>query len=190
MDGQGAFLREPAKLDHIAFFQSFERFHWIGLPTELPLEKKEAIDRDSAVLELEGQMATMTKQGGPPDDLLNLRGKLNNCRKALTANALDGHREQWLQTRKEALLQCRGRGLSDHDRTADLFETLCLVFPERAQLANIMNLKSEMTQMDTLMATQHLLTLCKRDPTVTYRTRQAPIDGRCPSRRCGLQMTE
>ena len=61
MDGQGAFLREPARHDHITFFHSFERFHWIGLPTELSLEKKEAINRDPAVLELEGQMATLTK---------------------------------------------------------------------------------------------------------------------------------
>ena len=143
MDGQGAFLREPARHNHITFFQSFERFHWISLPTKLPLERKEAIDRDPAVLELEGRIAILIKQDSPSGDLLNLRAMLSSYRRAFTTKALESHREQWLQTRKETLLLCRGSDVSEHDRIANLFKTLYLVFPERAQLINIITLKNE-----------------------------------------------
>jgi hypothetical protein len=180
VDGKGAFLREPVRHDHIAFFPSFERFHWIGLPTELPLEKKEAVERDPEILELRRQIAMLTTQDGPSGDRSGRKTMLYARRKALIAKALDCHREHWLQSRKDAVLLGQGKGLSDHERRADLFETLCLVFPERAHLANIMALNNELTQMDTLVATQHLLTLCTRDPTVTYRPGQAPIDARCP----------
>jgi hypothetical protein len=183
--GQAAFLDEPRSHAHIAIFQTFERFHWLSLPNRLPAEKLEALDRDPAVHEMEEHVAQLKAQDGAPKDVRHARDRLGSYRRSSKKAAFKAYREEWLRTRKESAILSRGRGLLQDVPSADLFQALCLIFPERGRLAQIMASSEGMSPGETMKAMEDLVSLCTRDSTVTYRPGQAPVDGRCPVAGCG-----
>jgi hypothetical protein len=59
VDGQEAFLGEPADHHHIEYFQGLERFHEQGLPDKLPAEILDTLERDPQLRKLEAEVQTL-----------------------------------------------------------------------------------------------------------------------------------
>jgi hypothetical protein len=65
------------------------------------------------------------------------------------------------------------------DRT-DLVESHCLLFPERAHLAQRLASDEALTAESKWLAMEDLYTLCTRDSPVLYLLGCQPVEGTCP----------
>lgn len=186
VDGVGAFLGEPVDHSHIDYFQSLERFREQGLPCELPAHIEESLREDGRLQELEAEVQKLSYKD--PSSLKEAKKRLASYLKALKGKALRAYQEKWVQQRRDWKIVTRGKEQAhDLDRT-DLVQSLCLLFPERARLAQMLASDEPLTPEARWLAMEDLYTLCTRDFSVLYLPGTQPIGGACPVKCCRLEL--
>ena len=73
VDGRLAFLNEPSQHDYIDYFQSFAKSREKDLPSRLPADKKDAIPRDSQLLEFEINVRRLKEGSGTASQIKVVR---------------------------------------------------------------------------------------------------------------------
>ena len=186
VDGQAAFLGEQVDHSHIDYFQSLEKFREPGLPCELPAHIEESLRQDRRRRELESEVRNYSEKGSL--HLKDSKKRLATYLKTLKVNALRQYQESWIQQRRDWKIITRGKERAhDLDRT-DLVHSLCLLFPERARLAQRLASDEPLTAEAKWLAMEDLYTLCTRDSSVLYLPGCQPVGGACPIECCRLAL--
>ena len=188
VDGQAAFLGEQVNHSHIDYFQSLEKFREPGLPCELPAHMMEDLKHDCRRRELESEVQELSNK----DPLRSREAKKNltSYVKTLSRNTLRQYQEDWTQHRRDWKIITRGKEqASDLDRT-DLVQSLCLLFPERARLAQRLASNEPLSAETKWLAMEDLQTLCARDSPVLYLPDCQPINERCPVKCCQFELAK
>ena len=186
VDGQGAFLGEQVDHRHIDYFQSLERFREQGLPCELPAHVEESLKGDLRLQELQAEVHKFTYKD--PSSLKESKKRLASYLKSLKANALRQYQETWIQQRRDWKIITRGKEQAqDLDRT-DLVQSLCLLFPERARVAQRLASDEPLTPEARWLAMEDLSALCTRDFSVLFLPGNQPTGGACSVKCCRLDL--
>lgn len=186
VDGQAAFLGEQVDHSHIDYFQSLEKFREPGLPCELPAHIEESLRQDRRRQELELEVQKSSEKD--PLHLKEFKKRLASYLKTLKGSALRQYQESWIQQRRDWKIITRGREQArDLDRT-DLVQSLCLLFPERARLAQRLASDEPLTAETKWLAMEDLYTLCTRDFPVLYLPGCQPVVETCPVECCQLAL--
>ena len=188
VDGQAAFLGEQVDHSHIDYFQSLEKFREPGLPCELPAHVEESLKEDPRLQELESEVHNSADKDH--SSLNESKKRLASYVKTLKGNILRRHQETWIQQRRDWKIVTRGKEKAhDLDRTV-LVQSLCLLFPERARLAQRLSSQELLTADARWLAMEDLYTLCTRDFSVLYLPGTQPMDGACPVQCCRLELEQ
>ena len=97
VDGKSAFLNEPARRDHIDYFQSFERFRENGLPTTLPAHLERAVMHEPQLTTLENDLLVLKKDCASSSQLKTARNKINSYLYMIRQKALVQYQEDWVR---------------------------------------------------------------------------------------------
>jgi hypothetical protein len=186
VDGQAAFLGEQVDHSHIDYFQSQERFREQGLPCELPAHVEARLKQDPRLQELEAEVQTGSYKD--PLSLKESKRRLASYLKTLRRKALHQHQEAWVQERRDWKIITRGKKQAHDLHRTDLVQSLCLLFPERARLAQRLASDHTLTSEAKWFAMEDLYTLCTRDFSVLYLPGNQPTEGRCPVKCCQLEL--
>ena len=190
IDGQGAFLDEPAETYHIEYLQGVSRFQEKGLPCKLPAEREAAIASHPHVLELKKRLETLTLAQADHAVIDTSKRELRLYRKHLRTEALQQFRKEWVQTTRDQKILSRGKDSVQVHAKTDVLRVLSSVIPERGRLAQQMVSDNILSSSDKLQALKDLLGLCIRDFEVFYRPGEEPIGGACPVERCQIDMSK
>ncbi|KAI9770979.1 MAG: hypothetical protein M1840_002683 [Geoglossum simile] len=176
VDGQAAFLDEPARTSHIEYLQGVSRFQEKGLPSRLPAEIEHSILENAEVLELETRIRELIKGSADEIKISTAKSKLKLRRKQLRDEALSQHREEWVQKRRDWKILSRGKERIKDPINTEITQDLFRLMPERARLAEMMTSEKRLSMKEKLKAVEDLLSLCTRDLEVVYRPKEEPIN--------------
>ena len=188
VDGKSAFLDEPAQSDHIAYFQSFARFHESGLPQQLPAERVAANQADTRVRTLREEVARLKSSQAGPREIRLAEGKLRQCRDHLVRKSKKEFHQQWVRERRDWKVLTRGLERPDDTQSADLHDILSKIWPGRGRLTTTMTSDRVASDRERRQAVEDLLLLATQQFEVLYRPGESPINGRCPVEACGREM--
>lgn len=180
VDGQAAFLGEPAEHRHIEYFQGLERFREAGLPCALPAELKSKLCHDEQLRALEDNVAASPSY--------EAKRRLNEYRRKLRDGALRRFQRDWVQNQRDWKILTKGKESARTACTANLFQNLCLLRPERGRLAKMIACDTPLSQADMWQAMRDLYSLCTGEFTVCFLPGHDPIKGACPVRYCQLRL--
>ena len=186
VDGQAAFLGEQVDHSHIDYFQSLEKFREPGLPCELPAHIEESLRQDCRRQELELEVQKSSKKD--PLHLRESKMRLASYLKTLKGSSLRQYQESWIQQRRDWKIITRGREQARDLNRTDLVQSLCLLFPERARLAQRLASDEPLTAGTKWLAMEDLYTLCSRDFPVLYLPGCQPVVETCPVKCCQLAL--
>ncbi len=133
VDGRNAFHRKPAQHDHIDYFQSFAGFREAGLPNELPVEEKAAIELDTDLQNLRSQADQLECTDAAA--FKAAKTKVYYYRSKLIKKRLKKYKEEWVMSRRDWKIATRGKEQLDDNPKAELSEILSVIIPEHSRLA-------------------------------------------------------
>ena len=188
VDGQAAFLSEQVDHSHIEYFQGLEKFREPGLPCKLPAHLKESLRHDSRRLELESEVQQYASKNSA--NLTESKKRLASYLRTLHSKTLREYQEAWIQRRRDWKIETRGKEQAHEPDRTDLVESLCLLFPEHARLAQRLASDELLTAETKWLAMEDLYTLCTRDSPVLYLPHCQPVKGRCPVECCQLELQQ
>ena len=188
VDGRRAFTDEKAQHDHIEYFQGFKPLREKGLPTQLSAEKMAAVMKDPQLLEFEEKIRLLKVEndGGL---LKNARREAYNYRVRLKRKALEQYRQEWLRQQRDWKIDTRGEKRPDDDIKTDLERILSRLFPERGRIAKMMTANQKATGQERKQSIEDLCSLISRDYNVLHLPGEKPINGLCPVKGCGIEVT-
>ena len=154
----------------------------------MPAYIEESLRQDRRRQELELDDTKIFEKGSSTPERVQKR--LASYLKTLKGSALRQYQESWIQQRRDWKIITRGREQArDLDRT-DLVQSLCLLFPERARLAQRLASDEPLTVETKWLAMEDLYTLCTRDFPVLYLPGCQPVVGTCPVECCQLALEQ
>lgn len=188
IDGQSAFLDEPAKTRHIQYLQGVSRFHENGLPASLPAEKEALISQNPELLQLQEEVEQLIKDCADEYTISMAKQNLRRCRRQIKDEALRQYRVDWVQERRDWKILSRGKELPKDPVRTDVAQDIFRIMPERARVAKMMLFMRRLSVMEKLQAVLDLCTLCIQNVEVLHLPNEKPIGGACPVEKCQLPM--
>jgi len=188
VDGQAAFLDEPATTRHIEYLQGVSRFQEKGLPSKLPAEIEYSISQNAELLKLESEVRILIKGSAGKTEVSAAKSKLRLRRKQLRDEAFCQYREEWVRKRRDWKILSRGKERTNDPIRTEVVQDLFKLMPERAHLAEMILSEKTLSMKEKLRAVEDLLSLCTRDLGVMYRPKEEPVNGECPIESCRLPM--
>jgi hypothetical protein len=182
-----AFLGEPAEHRHVDYFQGLEQFRESGLPYELPAAKRDELEDDPRLRELQAEVRALTESGASPE-LNDAKTRLSTYRRTLERDTLRQYQKQWIRDRRVWKILTRGKERAKDVRRNDLLQQLCLLRPERRRLAKVMASEDPLSPAQTWQSIRDMVSLCTQDFTVVYLPGHEPIEGACPVACCRLEL--
>lgn len=189
-DGKAAFLNEKPQYDHVNFFQSFAKFHEQGLPTKLPAEREAAVRRSPQLVELQDRLLRLQHENANPSDTKFVKSKAQGLLKKLRRECLKQYEVEWVEQRRRWKVITRGEERPEDDIKKDLWDILCIIMPERGRLARTLISDRVVSADERRQAVQDLYSLASQDCMIIYRPGEKPVDGVCPVKGCGLQISK
>jgi hypothetical protein len=186
--GLEAFLDEPTDHRHVEYFQSLEKFHERGLPSELPAHLKRTLERDSRLLELRAEVQALTDVGGAGDALNKAKSRVNSYYKTLRRETLRTYQEKWVRDSRDWKILTRGKELPSGLNKNDRLQVLCRLIPERGRLRQIVVADKPLSPEGMWDAMQDIYSLLTRDLLVIYLPGLEPFEGACPEKSCQLDL--
>ena len=181
-------LGEQVDHSHIDYFQSLEKSREPGLPCEVPAHIEESLRQDCRRRELELEVQKSLRRD--PLHLKESKKRLASYLKTLKGSALRQYQESWIQQRRDWKIITRGREQARYLDRTDLVQSLCLLFPERARLAQRLASDEPLTAETKWLAMEDLYTLCTRDFPVLYLPGCQPVVCTCPVECCRLALEQ
>ena len=83
----------------------------------------------------------------------------------------------------------RGKERPEDDERTDLVEILSQLMPERGRLARTIISDAEVSEEERRQTIEDLCSFTSQDCSTSYRPGEKPIDGVCPVKGCGVEMT-
>ena len=189
IDGQGAFLDEPAETYHIEYLQGVSRFQETGLPCRLPAEREAQLARHPQVIEFENRLQKLIAAEADHTLIEATKRKLRLHCKSLRSEALQAFREEWVQSTRDHKILSRGKEDVQIDAKTDIVRTLSSIIPERGRLSKRMISDDILSSSERLQALKDLVGLCVRDFEVLYLPAEEPINGACPVENCQVELS-
>lgn len=187
-DGISAFHNEPAKHDHVEYFQSFALLREKGLPSRLPAEQKAAIQNLPLIKSLQDNLLQLSTKSASKSEIQSARTRFYTVRSKLEKDALADYQLQWVQQRRDWKVMTRGKQRKDDDESKDLVNILRRLMPERDRLARLMTMDTIATEVERRQAVEDLYLMASQDCEVIYLPGDKPINGSCPLDGCEMKL--
>ncbi|KIW11740.1 hypothetical protein PV08_09012 [Exophiala spinifera] len=188
VDGQAAFRNEESDERHIEYFQSIEKFHEDGLPTELPAHLEEELKHDGHLCSLEAEVQRLRGSDGDNQAFSTAQRQLTAYSRKLKRDALRLYQETWVQQRRDWKILTRGKETAQDNSKTELAQSIYKLFPERGRLADKMTTTRLLTSDEMWAALDDLHTLCLRSSDVFYLPGSRPSNDACPVENCQCRM--
>jgi hypothetical protein len=184
--GQDAFLGEAAEHRHIDYFQGLEQLRERGLPCELPAAKRDELEDDPDLRELQAEVRALTPKGATHSALNETRKSAFRVPQDPRARYTSPASKGMDQDRRVWKVLTRGKERAQDVCTDDLLQHFCLLRPEGCRLAKMIASDDPLSPAHTWQAIHDVLSLCTRDFTVVYLPGHEPVEGACPVACCRL----
>ena len=185
VDGQALFLGETPDVRPIEYLRSAARRQNIDLPQKMPAQVAAQFEDSQEMTALRSKLADHSSENSIE------RKKIGDMQQRMRKQALSDYQNQWLQDYYDRSVSA---ARTDYENLSSVklgFGELRPFLPERARIADLIGLLVPCFDERRRGALNDLIAICgQRDQRVLFRVDESPVEGRCPSLDCGLELSK